>query len=168
MLDAVVAYHVGRFARTIRMPREDLEQEARVAVVRAVNAYDPALASLRTHASRCVYRHMVDLQRRQDRRRGVLVDAGDEFDPDEWESDDAGPEDAAVFREMLRELPGDARAVCDLVFGDASLVAGLSRVEARRALREALGWPGERVRRAFAAISAALDGGGRGMIRASR
>ena len=165
MLEEVVAYHVGRFALSTGIDPEDLAQEARIAAARAVATYDPAHASLRTYASRCVYRRLLTVATRE-RRRYPAVD--DEPLDEEEPSADASPEDAAVFREMLRELPEDAALVCDLILGDASRFAGLSPSAARRAVRDALDWPRARLARAFESVSASLASGGRGMIRASR
>ena len=147
----------GSFARTTGMDFDDLLQEARIAYLRAdgvAGGNDPHKSAFITFATWAVYRSLcsaADYDRRKAPPHEELF---------EWTAFDGAPspEDAAIFRELLRQLPEDARTMVDLVLSDAGEFLGLSPSGARRALRGALGWPAERVNAAFAVVSRMLRG----------
>lgn len=164
MDDRIPAKLANSFARTTGLDREDLLQEARIAYwwADACGGYDPHKAAFSTFATHCVYRRLCDLASAS-KRAPVIEGSRD----DEREADFAdpapSPEDAAVFADLLRSLPDDARMVVSMVLGDAQALAGMTRRGARAAVRTALpsDWTPRQADRAFRAVSRALKYGGR-------
>lgn len=150
--------------------REVLEQEAMTAVWRAESrtgpgAYDPHLSSLRTFSTVCARRDLLTLAERHARTAISTVPLYAHADGRESTNlmlaetiaDDApDPEQAAIFGEMLRQLPEDARTVVRLILEDAEAFVGASPRRARGLVAEALGWTSGRLRGAFVSIEAAL------------
>lgn len=167
--DDVAQYHARRFAAGGGIEYDDLLQEARLAMWRAGSRYDPGLASARTYGSTCARRHLCTVVARHGRRALPTVSLfdreGDDDLIDRLAADGPAPDAHAVLMDVIRQMPEDARTVVGLVLGDAAAVAGVARAEARAVIGEALGWPADRLARAYAAIGAALRGGGEGFFR---
>ena len=146
----VAKYHAHRFAVNSTMELDDLLQEAFLAVwfAETGGSYDPEKASLRTYASTCTFRHMCTVVERH-KRKNPTTDELDETQP----IDAPSPEDRALFLEMIRELPSDARIVVETVLSDAVALSGLSPTRARRAVIAKLAWPTRRIREAMDAVA---------------
>jgi len=159
---AIVAARFYRANRHMGAEYEDLEQIAAQAVWRAEGRYDPHASSLATFSTVCATRDLLSHVDRRVRRQLVTEELGEhEVDPG------PSPEYAAIFGEMVRQLPEDARTVVRLVMEDASVFGGLASETARRMIGRALGWPAERLQDAFASIEASLRSGGRGFSRSA-
>ena len=154
MDDRLAVKFAGSFAVTTGIEFEDLLQEARIAYHVAEGRYDPRKSAFVTFATHCVYRSLCSVADREKQK------APEHEELHEWTAFDGAPspEDQAIFREMLHQLPEDARTMVDLVLSDAREFLGVSPAGARRALRNALGWPAARVDDAFATVSRALRG----------
>lgn len=146
----VAKIHARKFSVNSAMEQDDLLQEALLAVWQAETGgtYDPEKASLRTYSSTCAFRHLCTVTERH-KRRHPTMDELDEAQP----SDDPTPEDAALFMELIRELPGDARIVVETILSDVSEFSGLSPTRARRAVINKLAWPTKRVKEALDAVA---------------
>lgn len=159
---AMVAHKFHR--RNPDIEFEVLHQEALEAVWRAQDGdrYDPRKAGFATFATTCATRQLLTLA--QTHRRRCLptesldaVEAG-MLDVRGWLADDRqpGPEHSAIFAELIRQLPDDAKIVVQLVLDDASAFGGLASRRAKRLIADALGWPAERLLSAFFDISHGL------------
>ena len=156
---AMVAHKFHR--RNPDIEYEVLEQEALQAVWRAQDGdrYDPSKAGFATFATVCATRQLLTLA--QSHRRRCLptesLDAVEAGMPDArgWLADERqpDPEHLAMFAELIRQLPDDARTVVQLVLGDAGTFGGLASRRAKRLIADALGWPAERLVSAFSDIA---------------
>ena len=146
----VAQYHARKFSVNSAMDHDDLLQEALLAVWLAEvgGTYDPEKASLRTYSSTCCFRGLCTVVERH-KRKNPTTDELDETLPGHGPS----PEDRALFMELIRELPNDARLVVEAVLSDAAALSGLSPTRARRAVVEKLSWPRERIRDALDAVA---------------
>lgn len=157
---AIVAAKFHR--RNTHIQIEDLEQEALRALWRAESCgrYDPHLSSLATFSTTVATRSLLTYVGRQGRVGPITEELSDDLADDRPD-----PEHAAIFGEMIRQLPEDARTVVRLVLGDSASFGGVSSGEARRVIGEALGWPARRLADAFSVIEAALRSSGHGFFR---
>ena len=146
----VARYHAHRFSVNSTMEMDDLLQEALLAVWLAEvgGTYNPEKASLRTYSSTCCFRGLCTVVERH-KRKNPTTDELDETLPGHGPS----PEDRALFMELIRELPNDARVVAEAVLSDAAALSGLSPTRARRAVVEKLSWPRERIRDALDTVA---------------
>lgn len=152
---------------------EVLHQEALAAVWRAQDGdrYDPCKAGFATFATTCATRQLLTLVQTH-RRRCLPMESLDAVEAGMLESrgwivDDRqpSPEHSAIFAELIRQLPDDARTVAQLVLGDASTFGGLASRRAKRLIADALGWPADRLLSAFSDVAHGL--GRSGMSRRS-
>lgn len=151
--DRLLLRIAASFATTTGMERDDLAQEARLAAWRAEEHYDPELAAWSTYATRCVTRRLcsvVDRHRRWHPQHSELIDDVASLEPSE--------EDRAVFLDLVRQLPEDARTVVSLVTSDATDLMGLTPRAVRAAIRRALSWPSDRIDAAVADVLRLLRG----------
>lgn len=154
MDDRIPAKAAWSFTRTTGMEQEDLLQEARLAVIRAEPHYNPHKAAWSTFSTTCVTRQLCGVVSAERRKHPQHEELGD------WlPSQEPGPEDRAIFMELLRQLPEDARTIVDMIFSDASIMAGMTPARARRTIKAVLMWPADRVDVACAAIVTVLRGG---------
>ena len=160
----IAAMVAGKFHR--RNPDiefEVLHQEALEAVWRAQDGdhYDPTKAGFATFATTCATRQLLTLAQTH-RRRCLPIESLDAIeagvlDARGWLDDpQPGPEHSAIFSELIRQLPDDARTVVQLVLGDAGMFGGLVSRRAKRLIGDALGWPAERLLSAFSDIAHGL------------
>lgn len=166
---AMVAYKFHK--RNPDIEFEVLEQEALEAVWRAQDGdrYDPCKAGFATFATTCATRQLLTLAQTH-RRRYLPTDSLDAvetgmLDARGWLIDDRqpSPEHSAIFAELIRQLPDDAKTVVQLILGDASAFGGLASRRAKKLIADALGWPAERLLSAFSDIAYGL--GRRGVTR---
>jgi DNA-directed RNA polymerase specialized sigma24 family protein len=146
----IAKIHAHKFSVNTTMDPDDLLQEALMAVWYAESggSYDPEKASLRTYSSTCAFRHLCTVVE-QHKRRYPAMDELDEAMP----SDEPTPEDAALFLELIRELPSDARIVVETVLSDAIALSGLSPTRAKRTIAAKLSWSRERIREAMDTVA---------------
>ncbi len=154
-LEDVARHYAYTFYGTTGIEHEELLQEAYLAAWLAATdgSYEPEASSLKTYASRCVFNKLCTVSTQARRKHPTT----DELDP-QMAGAQPSPEDVACFRELLRQLPDDAKLVVRMILEDAGAVAGLAPTKVKLALAEALNWPRARLREAFTAISKALAG----------
>lgn len=162
---AMVAHDFHR--RNPAIEYETLEQEALEAVWRSETGgrYDPRVASLRTFSTTCARRQLLTIAQREGRRAIPTVSldmrrGGEKMDglsiAETLADESPDPEHVAMFRELLRQLPEDARTVVRLALEEAGSLGGLAPRRARAVIAEALGWGADRLREAFSSIESAL------------
>ena len=152
-LESVAQHYARTFHGSTGIELDDLLQEARMAAWTATSndRYDARRASLRTYASNVVYRRMCTLTGQHGRRQPPTEELDEGF-----ASATPSPEDEVGFRELLRELPEDARIVVSMILSDAGAVANLAPGCAKRVIADALGWPKGRLQSAFSRIEMML------------
>jgi DNA-directed RNA polymerase specialized sigma24 family protein len=174
-VERAASYQAHRFARITGMDVDDLMQESRLAALAAVGRtaehYDPRKASMFTYLSAAISWRLTDVARKAGRRvPTVSIDTAGGDDEEggargiEVADPGPSPEDLAIFRDLLRQMPDDALAVVRLVLDDASSIANL--VDVRRAVARRLGWTADRVEVAVACVGLALSRGGMSRRRA--
>lgn len=147
---------------------EVLEQEAYKALWMSETDgfYDPYQSALRTFSNTCINRHLLTYVLDCAHKHPVGITISMEMPLSSGEGPttvgeifyDASPdpEHQAIFSEMLRQLPEDARTVAALIFGDASAYGGITPRAAKKLIASALGWTDGRLRAAYKAIEIAL------------
>jgi len=153
MDDRLPAKLAHKASRSTGLELDDLLQEARLAYWKAKHhgSYDPHKSAWSTYSYISVSRHLWGVT---DSHRRKYPDC--EELSDEVPCGDPSPEDRAIFMEMLRQLPDDARTVVDLVFSGAPELSSATPARIRQVLRSALGWPADRVNEAVRHVTAIL------------
>jgi DNA-directed RNA polymerase specialized sigma24 family protein len=153
-MNKIAEKYARSFSQSNNIEYDDLLQEAELACWNAEydGSYDPRKAALTSYQTTCVFRHLCSVTDSIKRKRlpGYQVEMSDLL-PDK----SPNPEDTAVFYELVRQLPDDARVVTDLVFSN-DFLAGLDPTKSKNIIREVLGWSNDRINSAFNAITGML------------
>ena len=166
---AVLRY-ANSFSRSGELEYDELLQVGRMAVWRAELAverglYDPHVASWDTYATNCVRLAMCKELANTRKRHIPMMGLGDEATIEDFADDSPAPDARLNFAALIQELPEDARAVVELLLGDApgelldAVLAGARGARGRLLsyVRRTLGLRrGDRAAAAFEAIAAAL------------
>jgi hypothetical protein len=146
----------GAFCLSTGMEYDDLLQEAALGYWLAENDphYDPHKSAINTYTTIAMVRGLCTVTATH-RRKCPATEPLDET-TSLLESAEPSAEDVVYIKELIKQLPDDARLIANIVVEHAALFTGRTKNAARQLIRSMLPWNEARTNRAFQQIKTAL------------